>query len=98
MNGRELSFKKKLSSTDLTRNLEIPRSRARHLPAGNQTMRVLEQNGRPWHFKCSRRRGGRRYLTDQWRDFVRTVTPRKGDILRFYYSAADVFRLDPLAL
>ncbi|KAA8534385.1 hypothetical protein F0562_031902 [Nyssa sinensis] len=98
MNGRELSFKKKLSSTDVNRNLEIPRSRARHLPAGNQTMRVLEQNGRPWLLKCSRRRGGRRYLTDQWRDFVRTVTPRKGDILRFYYSAADVFRLDPLAL
>ncbi|KAA8534381.1 hypothetical protein F0562_031898 [Nyssa sinensis] len=88
MNGRELSFKKKLSSTDLTRNLEIP-NMALHLPDGNQTMRVLDQNGRLWHFKCPRRRGGRRCLTDQWRDFASTVTPRKGDILRFYFSAEE---------
>ncbi|KAA8534395.1 hypothetical protein F0562_031912 [Nyssa sinensis] len=95
MDSRMLSFQKKLSATDVIHTLEVPKT-ALHLPAWDESILVREQNGRVWQFMCPERFGdGRRYMTQQWREFVKTKSLMKGDIMRFYYLAdEDVYYVE----
>ncbi|KAA8539291.1 hypothetical protein F0562_025983 [Nyssa sinensis] len=81
----ELCFEKRLSETDVKGSLEIPQA-ANCLPPRDEVMHVRIQNGSVMQFRArSRRTGGRRYMTDQWRGFVGAACPRRGDILRYYH-------------
>ncbi|GMP69035.1 hypothetical protein CsSME_00028436 [Camellia sinensis var. sinensis] len=86
-------FEKKLSKTDATGNLEIPMN-ALHLPAvDNEIMNVRHRDERIWEFKAPARRdgSGRRYMTCQWRQFVRENDLVDGDIVKFSWSTADEY-------
>ncbi|CAK9159716.1 unnamed protein product, partial [Ilex paraguariensis] len=86
MEGYVLCFEKKLSATDVTRNMEIPKW-ALHLPPGNEIMYVLDPNGETtWQFICSTRNSGRRSMLYQWMSFAEKKKLMPDDILRFYRS------------
>ncbi|CAK9136098.1 unnamed protein product [Ilex paraguariensis] len=86
MAGHAFCFTKKLSPTDVSRNLEIPNG-ALDLPQGNEIIHVLDPTGETtWEFICSTRSGGRRLMTYQWRNFAEKKRLMPGDVLRLQRS------------
>ncbi|KAA8535332.1 hypothetical protein F0562_030335 [Nyssa sinensis] len=66
---KEECFKKTLTKSDIDAALEITRGAA-NLPPGDEEMRVFDQNERVWRFKVGTRKGGRRFMKNQWLRFV----------------------------
>ncbi|CAK9143067.1 unnamed protein product [Ilex paraguariensis] len=88
MEGHLLCFEKKLSPTDTSKNLQIPRNSV-HLPRANEEITVTNQDGEIWQFICSTRADGRRHITHEWREFAKAKRLLPGDIFRLYQSTTN---------
>ncbi|CAK9160303.1 unnamed protein product [Ilex paraguariensis] len=85
MEPQFVCFTKRLSRTDVRRNLEIPNG-ALFLPAGNGVMRVRDRHGVTYQFVASERIGRRRSLTQDWIPFAAAKTLEVDAMLRIYWS------------
>ncbi|CAK9160302.1 unnamed protein product [Ilex paraguariensis] len=85
MEPQFVCFTKRLSKTDVCRNLEIPNGTL-FLPAGNEVMRVRDRHGVTYQFIASERIGGRCSLTHDWIAFAAAKTLEVGAMLRIYWS------------
>ncbi|CAK9141973.1 unnamed protein product [Ilex paraguariensis] len=80
-----LCLRKRLTNSDVQRNLEIPNG-APFLPARNEVMLVRDKEGNIFQFRAKVRRGGRRSLTYQWRRFAVDKSLKVGEYLRISRS------------
>ncbi|THF96709.1 hypothetical protein TEA_002033 [Camellia sinensis var. sinensis] len=84
------AYEKELfSKTDVTGNLEIPRSAsALYLPdvAEDNDIMLVWDHGKIWRFKAPLRRDGtgRRYMSCQWRQFAKDNSLMDRDVVKFY--------------
>ncbi|CAK9152256.1 unnamed protein product, partial [Ilex paraguariensis] len=78
-------IEKRLSGTDVSRNLEVP-SQARFLPEANGIMLVTDRDGIRYEFIAPVRKSGRRSLTHQWSDFAAAKGLRASEFIRINWS------------